>query len=137
MEQIEFAPIRVVGFDENKIKQDSGERHRYRIPFVLSARPPQSWLSLFDDSVKSLQEQSPDTGLDARPKKGNIVVETSPEDIKQRFENLKAAIEAANSKYVGLLQQKSEKVERKRKIKEEKQAELQSVRETLAGLDFS
>ena len=98
MEQVEFVPIKVVGFDENKIKRDSSEKHRYRIPFILSARPPQSWLSLFDESVQSLQEESPDARLDAHAKKSNIVIETSPADLKQRFASLKAAIDAANSR---------------------------------------
>ena len=60
MEQFDFVPIRVVGFDENKIKRESGQEHRYSIPFILSARPPQSWRSLFDETVRSLQEESPD-----------------------------------------------------------------------------
>jgi hypothetical protein len=137
MEQVEFAPIKVVGFDENKIKRDSGEKHRYRIPFILSARPPQSWLSFFDESVRSLQQDSPEAELDARAKKSNIVIESSPTDLKERFASLKAAIDAANDKYLGLLQQKSEKGDKKRKSKEEKKAELQTVRETLASLDFS
>jgi hypothetical protein len=137
MEQVEFVPIKLVGFDENKIKRDSGEKHRYRIPFVLSAKPPEPWLSLFDESVRSLQEESPEAGLDAHAKKSNIVIESSPGDLKQRFASLKAAIDAANNKYLGLLQRKSEKGEKKRKNKEEKEAELQTVRETLAGLDFS
>ena len=137
MEQVEFVPIRVVGFDENKIKRESGEEHRYRIPFILSAKPPQSWLSVFDETVRSLQEQSPEGGLDARAKKSNIVVESSPNDLRQRFASLKAAIDAANSKYAGLLQLKSEKSDRKRRNREEKKAELQAVRETLAELDFS
>jgi hypothetical protein len=136
MEQVEFVPIKVVGFNEDKIKRDPG-KHCYRIPFVLSARPPQSWLSLFDESLQSLQEESPDARLDARAKKSNIVIETSPSDLKQRFASLKAAIDAANNKYLGLLQRKSEKGEQKRKNKQEKEAELQSVRETLAELDFS
>jgi hypothetical protein len=137
MEQIEFVPIKVVGFNEDKIKRESGQKHRYRIPFVLSAKPPQPWLLLFDESVQSLQQELPDARLDARAKKSNIVIETSPNDIKQRFASLKAAIDAANSKYMGLLEQRLQKGEQKRKVKEEKEAELQSVRETLAGLDFS
>lgn len=137
MEQVDFVPIKVVGFDEGKVKRDSSEKHRYRIPFILSARPPESWLSLFDESLRSLQEESPEAGLDARAKKSNIVIESSPSDLKERFASLKSAIDAANSKYLGLLQQKSEKGEKKRKSKEEREAELQTVRETLAGLDFS
>jgi hypothetical protein len=137
MEQVEFVPIRVVGFDESKIKRDSVEKHRYRIPFILSAKPPQPWRSLFDETVRSLQEESPETGLDAHAKKSNIVIESSPADLKQRFASLKAAIDAANGKYAGLLQQKSEKSDKRRKNKEDKKAELQTVRETLAGLDFS
>jgi len=137
MEQVEFVPIRVVGFDENKIKRESGDEHRYRIPFILSARPPQPWRSLFDETVRSLQEESPDQVLDAHAKKSNIVIESSPGDLRERFASLKAAIEAANSKYAGLLHEKSEKSDRKRKNKEEKKAELQAVRETLADLDFS
>jgi len=137
MEQVDFVPIRVVGFDENKIKRESGQEHRYSIPFILSARPPQSWRSLFDETVRSLQEESPDRGLDAHAKKSNIVIESSPGDLRQRFASLKAAIDAANSKYAGLLQVKSEKSDRKRRTKEEKKAELKAVRETLAELDFT
>jgi len=137
MEQVDFVPIRVVGFDENKIKRESGQEHRYSIPFILSARPPQSWRSLFDETVRSLQEESPDRGLDAHAKKSNIVIESSPGDLRQRFASLKAAIDAANSKYAGLLQLKSEKSDRKRRTKEEKKAELKAVRETLSELDFS
>ena len=137
MEQVDFVPIRVVGFDENKIKRESGQEHRYSIPFILSARPPQSWRSLFDETVRSLQEESPDRGLDAHAKKSNIVIESSPGDLRQRFASLKAAIDAANSKYAGLLQLKSEKSDRKRRTKEEQKAELKAVRETLAELDFT
>jgi len=137
MEQVEFAPIKVVGFDESRIKRGSDEEHRYRIPFILSARPPQPWLSLFDETVRSLQEESPGAGLDAHAKKSNIVVESSAGDLKERFASLKDAVDAANSKYLGLLQQKSEKGERRRKNKEQKRAELKSVRDTLAALDFS
>jgi hypothetical protein len=137
MEQLEFVPIKVVGFDENKIKRDSGEKHRYRIPFMLSARPPHPWLSLFDESLRSLHEQSPEAKVDAYAKKTNIVMESTPDSLKERFASLKAAIDAANTKYLGLLQRKSEKGEKKRKHREEKEAELQTVRETLAGLDFT
>ena len=137
MEQVDFVPIRVVGFDESKIKRDSAEKHRYHIPFILSAKPPQSWRSLFDETVQALRDESPDRGLDAHAKKSNIVIESSPGDLSDRFVSLKAAIEAANSKYLGLLQEKTEKCDKKRKDKEEKKAELQSVRETLAGFDFS
>jgi len=137
MEQVDFVPIKVVGFDESKIKRDTGEEHRYRIPFILSAKPPQSWRSLFDETIRSLHEESPEAGLDARAKKSNIVIESSPDDLKQRFASLKAVIDAANSKYLGVLQRKSEKGSRKRREKEEKKAELQIVRDTLADLDFS
>lgn len=137
MEQVDFVPIKVVGFDESKIKRDTGEEHRYRIPFILSAKPPQSWRSLFDETIRSLQEESPEAGLDARAKKSNIVIESSPDDLRQRFASLKAVIDAANSKYLGVLQLKSEKGTRKRREKEEKKAELQIVRDTLADLDFS
>ena len=137
MEQVDFVPIKVVGFDESKIKRDAREEHRYRIPFVLSAKPPQSWRSLFDETVRSLHEESPEEGLDARAKKSNIIIESSPGDLRQRFASLKAAIDAANSKYLGALQRKSEKGIKKRRDKEEKKAELQTVRDTLAGLDFS
>src|SRR5262249_4219766 len=136
MEQVDFVPIRVVGFDENKIKRDSAQKHRYLIPFILSAKPPQPWRSLFDETVQALRDESPDQGLDAPTKKNNKVIESPPGDLSERFVSLKAAIEAANSKYLGLLQQKSEKGDKKRKDKEEKKAEMKTVRDTLAGLDF-
>ena len=134
----EFQPIRIAGCDEAKVKKLSGNKQSYEIPFSLSARPPRGWQDLFEKSWRAARKGSGATKADARLQKNNVVLESTLTDLKAHFSVLKSAINDANTKYVEESKQKAEKDGKKRQRRhEEREAELASIRETLAGLDYS
>ena len=134
----EFESIRIVGCDEAGVKKRSGDKQNYVIPFSLSADPPRGWADLFDKSWRVLRKASGAAKVDVYLRKGHLVIETSPDEVKLQFPILKSAVADANTKYQEEAKSKAEK-DGKKKIKrrEEREADLAAIREAISGLDFS
>jgi hypothetical protein len=134
----QFVPIKIVGWDENKVKKQPGDKECYAIPFSLSAKPPKPWAETLEKSWRGLRKAAGAPKADMYLKKGDLVVESPLGEIAQHFQILKAAVDEANNKYGELVAEKTEKDgKRKQKSHEKREAELTAVREALAGLDFS
>jgi len=136
--EVEFTPIRITDCDETKVRKASGSKARYVVPFSLSAKPPRDWEDIFDDVWRAERKRSPGPKAQAYVRKGDLVLESVLGDIKLNFAGLRASVEAANAKYVGHLQQRAEKDEKKkRKREEERLAERQAIHEALEGLELT
>ncbi len=135
---VEFAPIKVTGCDESKVRKASNSKSRYVVPFSLSANPPRDWEDTFDDVWRSYRKRSSTPKAQAYVRKSQMVMECGLDEIKLVFPSLRGSIDAANEKYLAQLQQKAEKNEKKRrKREEEKLAERLAIQDALKELDFS
>jgi hypothetical protein len=134
----EFESIKIVACDEAKVKKSRGNKGQYAIPFSLSAKPPRGWEDLFDKSWRTLRKASGTAKTDAYLRKSDLVVETGLAEIKVVFPVLKSAVVDTNIKYEEQAKSKAEKDgKKKQKRKDERDAELATIREALSGLDFS
>jgi hypothetical protein len=133
-----FEPIKIVGCDEAKVKKQSGDKQNYAVPFSLSAKPPSGWEDLFEKSWRAARKSSGAAKADAYLKKGDLIIETSLGDLTLHFPILKSAVADANSKYLEETKEKAEKDGKKKQRRhQERETELVTIREALAGLDFS
>jgi len=137
MVEPDFAPIKITGCDEERVKRVSGNKKQFIFPFMLSAKPPRSWVEAFDDGWQSIRKKS-DTKARAYVKKSEIMLECPLDNLRGLFDDLKSAVAEANEKYLKVLQEKAEKNARKQQKREQELlADKLAVREALQGLDFS
>ncbi|HEY6329271.1 MAG TPA: hypothetical protein VI756_08035 [Blastocatellia bacterium] len=134
----EFESIKIVACDETKVKKQAGNKTQYTIPFSLSSKPPRGWPDFFDKSWRSLRKASGTSKADAYLRKSELVVETPLAEINIVFPVLKSAVADTNAKYQEHAKARADKDgKKKQKRKDEREAELVSIREALSGLDFS
>jgi hypothetical protein len=139
MVEPDFAPIKMTGCDEERVKRASSNKKSFLLPFTLSDKPSRSWEDTFDDAWQSIRKKS-DASAKARAyvKKGEIMLECPLDNLKEIFSDLKSAASEANEKHLKEAQEKAEKNARKQQKREkELLADKLAVREALAGLDFS
>jgi hypothetical protein len=138
MMDADFAPIKITGCDESKVRKASGSKSRYIVPFSLSMKPSEEWEDIFDDVWRAERKKAALHKAQSYIRKGALVLESALGDVKATFPAVRSSIDATNVKYAAHLQQKAEKDEKKRrKREEEKLAEKQAIHEALTGLDLA
>jgi hypothetical protein len=125
----DFNEIKIVGIDENGIVKDDSFLYAYRLPFILSSRPDDTWVRLFEYAYYS---RSPLGRRKAFVLVDRIVViMAKDESIGDHRHNLETAVKKANGNYITMLR----KEEHQKKLDEERrEQELKEQEDTIKKL---